>query len=172
MSLRRLIGSAEVYGQPDRRLVLGRPRHPMGPVTGDQDMVARTKIALTFALNAETCRAGKEQDPFVVFLTMGFIRGRRLTSRNDPLDTHVLPREHFGEYLPISASREVIEKIDHEPCSNLRHGGSDRVMPGSTRSHSYRSYPNTSCSTPPRTTTVLSTVIVVRMTGMSKCPAV
>ena len=33
-------------------------------------------------------------------------------------------------------------------------------------------YPNTSCSTPSRTTTVLSSVIVVRITGMSKCPAV
>jgi hypothetical protein len=32
--------------------------------------------------------------------------------------------------------------------------------------------PNTSCSTPSRTTTVLSTVMVVRITGMSKWPAV
>src|SRR5215471_7878403 len=41
--------SAEVYRQPDCRLVLGRPRHPMGSLSGDQDMVARTKIVLIFA---------------------------------------------------------------------------------------------------------------------------
>jgi len=32
----------------------------MGPVSGDQDMVAGAKIALFFALNAETRRAGEE----------------------------------------------------------------------------------------------------------------
>jgi hypothetical protein len=87
----------------------------MGPVSGDQDVVARTKITLTFALNAETRRAGEEQDPFVMSLTMWFIHRRGLTSRDDPLDTHVLPRKKLGEDLPVYASRKVIEKIDHEP---------------------------------------------------------
>jgi hypothetical protein len=87
----------------------------MGPVSGDQDVVARTKITLTFALNAETRRAGEEQDPFVMSLTMWFIHRRGLTSRDDPLDTHVLSRKKLGEDLPVCASRKVIEKIDHEP---------------------------------------------------------
>jgi hypothetical protein len=58
--------SAEVHGQPNRRFVLGRPRHPMGPVSGDQDMVARTQVSLAFALDAQTRRTGQEQDPFVI----------------------------------------------------------------------------------------------------------
>jgi hypothetical protein len=47
----RGINSAEVYGQPDRRLALRRPRHTMEAVSCDQDMVARTKVALAFALD-------------------------------------------------------------------------------------------------------------------------
>jgi hypothetical protein len=32
-------------------------------------------------------------------LTMGFIRRRGLTRRDDPLDTHVLSNKNFGENL-------------------------------------------------------------------------
>jgi len=37
-------------------------------------MVTRAKIALAFALDPETRRAGKEQDPFVVFLIIRLVR--------------------------------------------------------------------------------------------------
>jgi len=51
----------------------------MSSVRYDQNIVARTKIALTFALNAEAGRTGEEYDPFVVSLTMGVFCRRRLT---------------------------------------------------------------------------------------------
>jgi hypothetical protein len=99
----------------------------MGPVSGDQDVVTRTKITLTFALNAETRRAGEEQDPFVMSLTMWFIHRRGLTSRDDPLDTHVLSRKKLGEDLPVCASRKVIEKIDHLLAPNRGRSARTRI---------------------------------------------
>jgi hypothetical protein len=51
----------------------------MGMVGCNQRMVAGTKMALRFALNAETCRAGEKNNPFVMPLTMGFISRRGLT---------------------------------------------------------------------------------------------
>ena len=52
----------------------------MSSVRYDQNIVARTKIALTFALNAEAGRTCEEYDPFVVsLLTMGVFCRRRLT---------------------------------------------------------------------------------------------
>src|SRR5262249_41324107 len=104
---------AEVYRQPDRWLVPGRPGHPMGAASWDQDMVAGTKIALAFALDAQTCRAGQQQDPFVMLLTKGFVRRRALAGRDDPLDPQPLARQQLGEGLLIGALREVIEEIDH-----------------------------------------------------------
>lgn len=85
----------------------------MAPVSGDEDMVAGAKIALAFALDPQTCRAGKEQDPFVMFLTIWFVCRRGLTSRNDPLDSQTFSRKHVGENLGIRANRKVIEEIDH-----------------------------------------------------------
>ncbi len=46
------------------------------------------------------------------------------------------------------------------------------TLPTATRGEGKENYPNTSCSTPFFTTTVLSKVIVVFITGRSKCPAV
>ena len=51
----------------------------MGSVSGDQDVVAGAKLALVFTFNAQTRRAGKQQDPLVMSLTMRFIRRRGLT---------------------------------------------------------------------------------------------
>jgi hypothetical protein len=86
----------------------------MATVSGDEDMVAGAKITLTFALDPQTGGAGKEQDPFVMFLTIWLVYRRELTSRDDPLDSNTLSRKHLGEDLRIRANRNVIEKIDHE----------------------------------------------------------
>ena len=43
-------------------------------VGGDQNMVTRTKAALTFALDAKSCRTAEEQHPFVMHVTMWLIR--------------------------------------------------------------------------------------------------
>jgi len=51
----------------------------MGPVSGNQDVIAGAKPALVFAFNAQTRGAGEQQDPLVMFLTMGLIRRRGLT---------------------------------------------------------------------------------------------
>ena len=76
-------------------------------------MVAGTKIALIFALDAQAGSAGKQQDPFVMVLTIGFIRRRALTGRHDPLDPHARQRQHLAEDLPVRARRKIIEEIDH-----------------------------------------------------------
>jgi hypothetical protein len=47
-------------------------------VGGDQNMVTRTKAALTFALDAKSCRTAEEQHPFVMHVTMWLIRRRRV----------------------------------------------------------------------------------------------
>lgn len=56
----------EVYGQPDSRLALCCPRHPMGAVSCDQHVIARMKIAFTFAFNSDTRQTGEDNDPFVM----------------------------------------------------------------------------------------------------------
>ena len=73
------MNSGEVYGQPNSRLVC-RVRHPMGAVSGDQNMIAGTEIALTFALNAKASQTRKEKHPFVMPLTMGLVGRHRLAS--------------------------------------------------------------------------------------------
>jgi hypothetical protein len=75
----------------------------MGPVSGDKNMVARTKIALALALNAETRRTGEEEDPLVMSLAMGSVRRCKLTSRDDTLDAQIVSREYFGENLDVCA---------------------------------------------------------------------
>ena len=62
----------------------------MGAVSGNEQMVARTKLALPFTLDVEARRAGKEEDPFIMSLTIGFIRRSGLASRDDALDPHAL----------------------------------------------------------------------------------
>jgi len=62
----------------------------MGAVSGNEQMVARTKLALPFTLDVEARRAGEEQDPFVMPLPMRFIRRSGLTGRDDALDPHTL----------------------------------------------------------------------------------
>src|SRR5262245_16925610 len=91
----------------------------MAAMRGDQDMVTRTKIALAFALDPETRRAGKEQDPFVVLLIIRLVRWCGLAGRDDPLDAHALARQQLGEDLLVGARRQVAEKIDHEAVSGL-----------------------------------------------------
>jgi len=51
----------------------------MGSVSGDQDVVAGAKLALAFTLDAQTRRAGEQEDPLVMSLTMRFTRRRGLT---------------------------------------------------------------------------------------------
>src|SRR5262245_9475546 len=92
----------------------------MAPMRGDQDMVARAKIALAFAFDPQTGRAGEEQNPFVVVLIIRLVLRRRLTGRDNPLDAHALAREQLGEYLLVHASRQVAEKVDHD--ADLRSG--------------------------------------------------
>jgi hypothetical protein len=48
-------------------------------------------------------------------LAMGLIGRRRLTSRDNGFDRHVLSNKNFGENLIGRASGNVIEKIDHKP---------------------------------------------------------
>jgi len=43
--------SAEVYGQPNRRPTVHRPRHTMETMSRDQDMVTRTKDTLALTLD-------------------------------------------------------------------------------------------------------------------------
>jgi hypothetical protein len=102
-----------MHSQPDGRLVPRRARYPVGAVGGDQNMVARVKTALTFALDTETCRSGKEQNPFVMGLAMGLIHRRRLTSRDDPFNANILSRHDLGKNLRVCVCRKVIEKVGH-----------------------------------------------------------
>jgi hypothetical protein len=53
------VNSSEVYRQPNSRPVC-RVRHPVRPLSGDQNMVAGTEVALIFALNAKAGQAGEE----------------------------------------------------------------------------------------------------------------
>jgi hypothetical protein len=71
----------EVYGELNGRFVLSRPCHPMGPASNNKNMVARTKALLTLALDAETCRAGEKQYPFIMSLK----RCPRKSERGRPL---------------------------------------------------------------------------------------
>jgi hypothetical protein len=71
----------------------------MGAVSGDQNMIAGVKIALIFAIKSKASQTREEEHPFVTPLTMGLIGWRRLTSRDDPFDTHVLSNKNFGENL-------------------------------------------------------------------------
>jgi hypothetical protein len=87
----------------------------MGPASGNEDMIARTQSALTFALDPQAGRTSEEQDPFVVILAIGLIDRRELPSRDDALDPHAFSREYFGKDLRVRANRKVIEKIAHEP---------------------------------------------------------
>lgn len=87
----------------------------MGPASGNENMVARTQRALTFALDPQTGRAGEKQHPFVVILTIGLVDRRELPGRDDALDPHAFSREYFGKDLRVRANRKVIEKIAHEP---------------------------------------------------------
>src|SRR4051812_37275518 len=79
----------------------------------DQDMVAWTKITLTFAVDPQPRRAGEEQDPFIMILIVWFICWRGLTGRDDPLDPHTLAQEELGDDLLVCPSGKVIEQIDH-----------------------------------------------------------
>lgn len=87
----------------------------MGPASGNENMVAWTQIALTFALDPQTGRTSEKQNPFVVILTIGPIDRRELPRRDDALDPHAFSREYFGKDLRVRANRNVIEKIAHEP---------------------------------------------------------
>jgi hypothetical protein len=91
----------------------------MGPVRGDQDMVARAKTALIFALDAQTRRPGEEQDPFVVSLTMGLICRRRLARRDDALDANIFSQQNFGKNLIVGLCGDVIKEIGHASASGL-----------------------------------------------------
>jgi hypothetical protein len=64
----------------------------MGSVRRDQNMVARAKMALVSALDAQTSRTGEEQHPFVVSLTMGVPGRRRLARRHDALNANIRSR--------------------------------------------------------------------------------
>jgi hypothetical protein len=44
---------AKMHGQPDSRFGLRRSCHPMDAVGGNQDMVARMEIVLTFSVDPE-----------------------------------------------------------------------------------------------------------------------
>ena len=92
----------------------------MGPVSGDQDVIAGAKLALVLAFNAQTRRAGEQQNPLVMSLTMGFIRRRGLTGRYDPLDAHAPAPKELGENLLVCARRNILEQIDHN--ARLRSG--------------------------------------------------
>jgi hypothetical protein len=63
-------------------------------VGGDQNMVTRTKAALTFALDAKSCRTAEEQHPFVMHVTMWLIRRRRVA---ETIRCHVLLHKYFDE---------------------------------------------------------------------------
>ena len=88
-------------------------------MSGDQDIVTGTKIALAFSLDPKTGRAGDEQRPFVVFLSVGFVRRRGLTGRDDPLDPHAPSREQLREELLVRLTGKVVEEIDHS-CTLAR----------------------------------------------------
>ena len=91
----------------------------MGVVSRNEDVVARTKLALAFALDPQSCRAGKEQDPLVMCLPIRLIRRSGLPHGDDALDPHTVARKQFREDFLVAASRKVIEKIDQEPISEL-----------------------------------------------------
>ena len=79
-------------------------------VGGDQNMVTRTKAALTFALDAKSCRTAEEQHPFVMHVTMWLIRRRRVA------ETIRVTFSCTSTSTKISsaATQAVIEKIDNE----------------------------------------------------------
>lgn len=108
----------------------------MGLVGGDQNMVTRPKIALAFALDAETRRTGEQEDPFVMSLTIRSIRRGQLTGRDNALDPHALSQKHFRENLAVCMSRQVIEKIHHAP--RLRSGDPRKTSGPTLSSRSIR----------------------------------
>jgi hypothetical protein len=56
-------------------------------------------------------------------LIIWFICRCGLTSRDDPLDPHILSQKQLGDDLLVRPSGKVIEKIDHGQLSRLaRHG--------------------------------------------------
>jgi hypothetical protein len=52
-------------------------------------------------------------------LIIWFICRRGLTSRDDPLDSHILAQKQLGDDLLVCPSGKVIEKIDHGKPSGL-----------------------------------------------------
>jgi hypothetical protein len=108
-----LLVSEKVYRKPDGRFVLCGPRHPMGSLCANQDLIARPKMTLVFSLDAQTGRAGEEQHPFVMGLAVGTVGRRGLTGRDDPLDPHIFSCDELGDGLAVATSRKVAEKIDH-----------------------------------------------------------
>ena len=52
-------------------------------------------------------------------LIIWFICRRGLTSRDDPLDAHILAQKQLGDDLLVCPSWKVIEKIDHGKPSGL-----------------------------------------------------
>ena len=108
-----------MYGEPNGRLSLRGPRYAMGTMSGDQDTVARTKIALALSLDPETGRAGDEQGPLVIFLIVGFVRWRGLAGRDDPLDSHAPSREQLREELLVCLTWKFVKDIGHS-CTLAR----------------------------------------------------
>jgi hypothetical protein len=91
----------------------------MGAMSCDQHMVAWTESAFTFALNSHTRRTSEDQDPLVIALPMRLVRRRKLTIRDDALDTHIFPQQHLGENLGVRACGQVINKIEQDPISPI-----------------------------------------------------
>src|SRR6516164_4792545 len=108
-------------------------------------------------------------------IRMGVLRRRLESLRRIRL--HELP--HFAGLAPAGAAVGRTHPDRCRPASEhggVRHqlpllGRRPEVLTESETASASRYAPNTSWSAPSRTTTVLSIVIVVFITGMSKCPA-
>jgi len=75
--------------EPHGRRVFTRPDHAMTAMGGDEQPVAfRKRPVLGLALDAQTCGAGDEKHKLVACLVVPLVFGRRLTGRDDALDTH------------------------------------------------------------------------------------
>ena len=100
-----------MHSEPNGRLAYRRPRYAMGAMSGNQDIVTRTKLAFAFSLDPETSSAEDKQYPLVPSLVVRSVRWRGLAGRDDPLDPDALPREQLRKEFLACLQGNVVEEI-------------------------------------------------------------
>jgi hypothetical protein len=103
---------APVHGKPDGGPVGIGPFDAVTNMRRKLDVVARLQNPrLVFAFDEETCRPGKNDDPFRTVLVVPEAGGARLPGRNDPLDSGARPVGEGRNLLLGQPRRNIGEKI-------------------------------------------------------------